>query len=594
MQTKFGIFIALMILINTNPIVHCSKDFNPLNVVEICEQIIDSDEDRIFFYNSVNTIGIGRPEGGSRERGIRITSAELSGYDNWYMTAVCFFLSAIGGRQAIVRVYGPGTPSSPGSLLQSISASVMCPGWKRIELQSDIQLDSSEEVWVSIEMHNDVGEFPQGADGGPAVDGKGDWHKLSGVWQEAQYDINNSVDRNWNIEAIVNQYKPMASYSYSPLYPDINEEITFDGSESGDDNGNIVSYSWDFDDGHIKNGLVVIHSFPQKGCYDVTLTVTDNDGHTDSTYRGIKVGYSPPTAHFNYTPEHPRVNDEIMFDASDCEDEDGYIVNYHWYFGDTGTATGEQVIHSFVEQGSYLVELFITDNDGETDHTQKTVLISDQDVPIAVIDDIYPNPASNKNIISFLGHGEDLDGEIISYHWESSLDGILSNESSFEVKGLSIGIHEIKFKVQDNDEQWSNVTTDILEVIEYVNNPPDKPELEGPTDGKIGVEYPFYATSVDPEGDQVWYAFDWGIVDQIVVWQGPYDSGETVEAFVVWSDPGTYLIQVKAKDVLDMESPWSDPIEIGMVRKPLFSFVSMFVLWLFEQFPFFEIFLSIN
>ncbi len=57
--------------------------------------------------------------------------------------------------------------------------------------------------------------------------------------------------------------------------------ITFDGSASTDD-GWIVSYDWDFGDGTSDSGMVVDKAFSKIGTYLVALTVTDNDGMTNT------------------------------------------------------------------------------------------------------------------------------------------------------------------------------------------------------------------------------------------------------------------------------------------------------------------------
>jgi parallel beta-helix repeat protein len=62
----------------------------------------------------------------------------------------------------------------------------------------------------------------------------------------------------------------------------VNEVIVFNGSESYDLDGRIESYFWNFGDGESTSGRRVIHSYSSAGNYTVTLTVTDNNGSTDS------------------------------------------------------------------------------------------------------------------------------------------------------------------------------------------------------------------------------------------------------------------------------------------------------------------------
>jgi PKD repeat protein len=52
---------------------------------------------------------------------------------------------------------------------------------------------------------------------------------------------------------------------------------------SRDPNGTVVSYAWDFGDGTKGTGPTALHTYAQDSVYTVTVTVTDNDGHTDTT-----------------------------------------------------------------------------------------------------------------------------------------------------------------------------------------------------------------------------------------------------------------------------------------------------------------------
>lgn len=66
--------------------------------------------------------------------------------------------------------------------------------------------------------------------------------------------------------------------------------MIFDASGSYDTDGVIVSYEWDFGDGHNGSGVNPVHEYSQPGEYIVTLVITDNNGITYSKSIPVVVG----------------------------------------------------------------------------------------------------------------------------------------------------------------------------------------------------------------------------------------------------------------------------------------------------------------
>ena len=66
---------------------------------------------------------------------------------------------------------------------------------------------------------------------------------------------------------------------------------TFDGIDSVDSDGEIVSYDWDLGDDTTASGDIVIveHCYEESGTYTVTLTVTDGDDLTGSASQEVTV-----------------------------------------------------------------------------------------------------------------------------------------------------------------------------------------------------------------------------------------------------------------------------------------------------------------
>ena len=82
---------------------------------------------------------------------------------------------------------------------------------------------------------------------------------------------------------------PIAVFEHSPLMPAVGETVIFDASASYDPNGVIEKYEWNFGDGKTAEGMTVTHVYEKDGTYNVTLTVTDNDGLNGTMSMSITV-----------------------------------------------------------------------------------------------------------------------------------------------------------------------------------------------------------------------------------------------------------------------------------------------------------------
>jgi hypothetical protein len=130
----------------------------------------------------------------------------------------------------------------------------------------------------------------------------------------------------------------------------------------------------------------------------------------------------------------------------------------------------------------------------------------------------------------------------------------------------------------------------IRNIADWIgNDPPNTPEKpSGRTTGRIGVEYTYKTSAVDPDGDQVYYKWDWGD-GSFSDWLGPVNSGEEASASHAWSE-GSYNIKVKARDDLELESEWSQSLAVSIPR----TRAIYYAYWLrfFDMFPILQRILS--
>ena len=180
--------------------------------------------------------------------------------------------------------------------------------------------------------------------------------------------------------SITTNQSPTASFTANPTSGTAPLAVSFNASNSSDSDGTIISYAWDFKDGSTGSGETISHTFSSAGSYNVELTVTDNEGATDSSTKIMTVTETAnqlPTASFTAVPTSGIAPLEVAFNASNSSDSDGSIINYVWNFKDGNTGTGQTINHTFSSTGSYNVELTVTDNEGATDSTTKTITVTE-------------------------------------------------------------------------------------------------------------------------------------------------------------------------------------------------------------------------
>lgn len=126
-----------------------------------------------------------------------------------------------------------------------------------------------------------------------------------------------------------------------PYYKKVNQTVTFDASNSRDPDGYIVEYSWDFGDYTTQKttSTTITHKYLEADTYIVSLTVTDNNGATNTTTT-------------------------IAYITEEDIDGDGKPDRFY------NTATGENATIQLKDDGTYLVDI---DNDGSWDYVYDLV-----------------------------------------------------------------------------------------------------------------------------------------------------------------------------------------------------------------------------
>jgi YD repeat-containing protein len=181
----------------------------------------------------------------------------------------------------------------------------------------------------------------------------------------------------------INNRAPTAAFGVDPVSPSTGDPVTFE-STSSDPDGQSVSEAWDlnndgkFDDG---SGTTASRTFTKAGTYTIRLQATDTEGMSSVASHLVTVGGRPPVASFTVTPQSVETGQPASFDAAGSTDPDGTVQRYQWDLDgngsyETDTGSNPQTSRFYADPGNVIVGLLVTDDDGKTAETQRTLTVT--------------------------------------------------------------------------------------------------------------------------------------------------------------------------------------------------------------------------
>jgi gliding motility-associated-like protein len=213
-------------------------------------------------------------------------------------------------------------------------------------------------------------------------------------------------------------------------------------------NAQNTSLLWEFGDGETSFQPVAIdHQFNEEGCYDISLTVTNEVGCSSTlTKEDFVCAYELPTANFIANPDSMLVT-EPNFEFTNFSSNS---YTYLWEFGDGNTSLSTNPIHTYPNiPGNYVVTLYAYNELGCYDSTFFTVTVY-EDIIVYVPNSFTPNGDGTNDI--FL--------PIIT----SGLDEKKYTMYIFNRWG------DIVFESHNPNEGWDGSYPDVLEHLNGMNN----------------------------------------------------------------------------------------------------------------------------
>ena len=166
------------------------------------------------------------------------------------------------------------------------------------------------------------------------------------------------------------------------------ETVTLDGSGSFDPDGTIVSFEWK-ESSTVLGSTASFSAYFSIGVHTVTLTVTDDDGASDSEVVVVTVGSNQtPTAASGPDQTVTDVDgngvETVALDGSASFDPDGTIVSFEWKEGTTILGSTASILAD-LGAGVHTVTLTVTDNGGAASSDEAVITVIDQPSEVVTI-----------------------------------------------------------------------------------------------------------------------------------------------------------------------------------------------------------------
>jgi hypothetical protein len=270
----------------------------------------------------------------------------------------------------------------------------------------------------------------------------------------------------------------------TPNSTTVGEQVTFTG-HGYDEDGYIAYYLWESTiDGIFSDENTFTSSLLSEGSHTIYFRVQDDRGDwSEPDQTSLEIGPEIvnriPVAIIESVSPNPAFEGDTVTFSGYGVDEDGSITSYSWTSSIGGELSDKSSFSaSYLSLGIHTISFSVEDDNQTWSQGDEMFLtiksIPPNQPPSATIESISPNPATEGDIIYFSGHGEDEDGSIDMYYWESDIHGMLSSKSSFGFSSLTPGEHTITFKVRDDSNDWSEPDTMTLTIKEKENDEEDE------------------------------------------------------------------------------------------------------------------------
>ncbi len=165
-----------------------------------------------------------------------------------------------------------------------------------------------------------------------------------------------------------------AKISAVPNAGEVPLQISFDGSGSSTDEGDLVDYIWEFPGAEpIHYGSKISYLFKQIGNFPIKLTILTSSGKVAKTETIVSVRAPNIRSEFIFSP---RVGSAPLNVTLNPTSSRGLVKEYLWDFGDGSIKKQYQALpveHIYKKEGKYTIKLRLVDSNGVVSVSEQVV-----------------------------------------------------------------------------------------------------------------------------------------------------------------------------------------------------------------------------
>ncbi|HME87010.1 MAG TPA: PKD domain-containing protein [Candidatus Nanoarchaeia archaeon] len=296
------------------------------------------------------------------------------------------------------------------------------------------------------------------------------------------------------------------------------------------DNDAVTGFLWNFGNGFTDVVQNPVYTYPQNGTFTVTFTATDAYGASNTTTTTAVINDTVPFVNFTITPASIIEGNSVNLD--DLSTAYDGIVAWDWDVNADGSVeyTTQNATHLFAQNGTFAVNLTVTDADGSQSTGTQFITVNDT-VPTA-------DAGIDQNVIE--GNAFNFDGSLstaydmpMTFNW-TYLGSTIATGMTPAYTFVQNGTYDVVLYVTDADGSVANDTVQIVvnDTVPTADAGLDQTVVEGNAvtfDGSLSTAYDVPLT------------YNWTLSNGTVI-------GTTVSPMYTFVQNGTYDVLLTVTD----------------------------------------------